>query len=178
MDDIQVAQEIANGNQIVFEKFFEEYKLKVMNLCYGMVHNKDEAEDLVQDVFIEIFSSAKNFQGKSKLSTWLYRIAVNKTINHLRKNKIKKFFLNIDDNENCLINEERIDLTIEEREKITHLHKVIDNLPSKQKTAIILFVYDELPQKEVAEVMGCSVSAIEVLIFRAKQSIKKRMVNN
>ncbi len=65
MDDLQIAQEISKGNQKVFEDFFNAHKLKVMNLCYGMVHNKDIAEDLVQDIFLEIYSSAKNFKGAS-----------------------------------------------------------------------------------------------------------------
>jgi RNA polymerase sigma-70 factor (ECF subfamily) len=174
MDDIQIAKEISLGNQKVFEDFFNQHKLKVMNLCYGMTHNRDSAEDLVQDIFLEIYSSAKYFQGKSKLSTWLYRIAVNKTINYLRKEKIKKFFVNVDDAKHSLQADTRADLSLEEKEKINILHKVIDNLPSKQKSAIILFVYDELPQKEIAEIMNCSLASIEVLIHRAKKSIKNK----
>jgi len=177
MDDIQIAQEIALGNQKVFEDFFNQHKLKVMNLCYGMVHNKDNAEDLVQDIFLEIYSSAKNFKGKSKLSTWLYRIAINKTINYLRKEKIKKFFVNIDDVEHILQTDDRADLSIEEKEKINNLHKVIDILPSKQKEAIILFIYNELPQKEIAEIMNSSLASIEVLIHRAKKTIKNKTDN-
>ena len=68
--------------------------------------------------------------------------------------------------------------TIEEREKIAELHKFIDKLPSKQKIALTLFVYDELPQKEIAEIMGVSVNSVEVLVFRAKQNIKKLIYNN
>ncbi|MFV0501697.1 MAG: RNA polymerase sigma factor [Bacteroidales bacterium] len=176
MDDFQLAQEISKGNHKAFEDFFEQYKLKVMNLCYGMLHNRDDAEDLVQDIFVELYTSSGKFKGNSKLSTWLYRIAVNKTINHIRKNKIKNLFLNIDDKSNVFVEEERVDLTIEEREKIAELHKFIDKLPSKQKIALTLFVYDELPQKEIAEIMGVSVNSVEVLVFRAKQSIKKLMI--
>lgn len=174
MDDIQIAKEIASGNQKVFEDFFNHHKLKVMNLCYGMTHNRDSAEDLVQDIFLEIFSSAKYFQGKSKLSTWLYRIAVNKTINYLRKEKIKKFFVNIDYAKHILQDDGRADLSLEEKEKIDNLHKIIDILPSKQKEAIILFIYNELPQKEIAEIMNCSLASVEVLIHRAKKTIKNK----
>lgn len=174
MNDIEIAKEIALGNQNVFEDFFNEHKLKVMNLCYGMTHNKDNAEDLVQDIFLEIYSSAKTFQGKSKLSTWLYRIAFNKTINYLRKEKIKNLFVSIDNSNQWLLSDDRADLSIEEKEKIDTLHKVIDKLPSKQKQAIILFVYDELPQKEIAEIMDCSLASVEVLIHRAKKLIKNK----
>ena len=117
MNDIEIAKEIALGNQNVFEDFFNEHKLKVMNLCYGMTHNKDNAEDLVQDIFLEIYSSAKTFQGKSKLSTWLYRIAFNKTINYLRKEKIKYLFVSIDNSNQWLLSDDRADLSLEEKEK-------------------------------------------------------------
>ena len=174
MNDIEIAKEIALGNQIVFEDFFNQHKLKVMNLCYGMTHNSDCAEDLVQDIFIEIYSSAKNFQGKSKLSTWLYRIAFNKTVNYLRKEKIKKLFVNFETSKHNLQSDNRSDFSLEEKEKIETLHKVIDKLPSKQKQAIILFVYNELPQKEIAEIMNCSLASVEVLIHRAKKLIKNK----
>lgn len=177
MDDLQIAKEISLGNQKVFEDFFNQHKLKVMNLCYGMVHNKEIAEDLLQDIFIEIFSSAKNFQGKSKLSTWLYRIAINKTINYLRKEKIKKFFVTVDEGKLSLQTDERADLSMEEKEKINYLHKIIDKLPSKQKQALILFIYDELPQKEIAEIMNSSVASVEVLVHRAKKAIKNKTKN-
>ncbi len=175
MTDYQLAQEIAKGNQEVFEKFYEENKLKVMNLCYGMLRNRDEAEDMVQEIFVEVYSSAGKFKGKSKLTTWLYRIAVNKTINQIRKNKVKNLFVNIEDKTNLFVDNDRTDLKIEEKEKIAELHKVIDKLPSKQKTALTLFIYNEMPQKEIAEIMNVSLNSVEVLVYRAKQNIKKRL---
>jgi RNA polymerase sigma-70 factor (ECF subfamily) len=177
MDDIQIAQEISKGNQKVFEDFFNLHKLKVMNLCYGMVHDKEVAEDLVQDIFVQIYTSAHKFQGKSKLSTWLYRIAVNKTINYLRKERFKRFFVSTDDNQHKLLADERADWSMEEKEKINLVRKVVDKLPSKQKQALILFVYDELPQKEIAEIMNCSLAAVEVLVHRAKKTIKSKTDN-
>ncbi|MDD2529824.1 MAG: RNA polymerase sigma factor [Bacteroidales bacterium] len=177
MDDIQIAQEISKGNQRVFEDFFNSHKLKVMNLCYGMVHDRDVAEDLVQDIFVEIYSSAHKFQGKSRLSTWLYRIAINKTINYLRKEKYRKFFVSVDDNKHSLQTDFRADLNLEEQEKVKHMHKIIDSLPSKQKQALVLFIYDELPQKEIAEIMNSSVASVEVLVHRAKQKIKEKTKN-
>ncbi len=175
MNDLLIAQEISKGNQKVFEEFFEAHKLKVMNLCYGMVHDREIAEDLVQDIFVEVYASAHKFQGKSKLSTWLYRIAVNKTINYLRKEKIKKFFVNVDERKHSLETDFRADWSMEEKEKFYHIDKIIDSLPSKQKQAFVLFVYDELPQKEIAEIMNVSLASVEVLVFRAKQKIKEKI---
>lgn len=177
MDDLLLAQEISKGNQKVFEDFFNAHKLKVMNLCYGMVHDREVAEDLVQDIFVEIFSSAHKFQGKSKLSTWLYRIAINKTINYLRKEKIRKFFVNADDAKHSIMSDDRADWNMEEKEKMNHLHKIIDKLPSKQKQALVLFIYDEIPQKDIAEIMNCSVASVEVLVHRAKKTIKNKTSN-
>ncbi|MDR0971312.1 MAG: RNA polymerase sigma factor [Bacteroidales bacterium] len=174
MTDIELAKKIEDKDPEAFRLFFEENKLKIANLCYGMVHNRDVAEDLVQDIFVEVYCSIKYFKGKSKLSTWLYRIALNKTISYLRKEKVRSFLTPLSNVKTGIASNERQDLSIEEEEKIDLLHKIIDTLSSKQKQAITLFIYDELPQKEIAEIMNCSVASVEVLIHRAKKTIKKK----
>jgi len=175
MDDRLLAQRIAQGDNLAFETFFNDNKLKVLNLCYGMVHNRDKAEDLCQDVFLEVWSSISSFQGKSKLSTWLYRIAINKAINYLRKEKIKRFFVPFESVDYYIQSSERVDLSMQEKEKIVQMSKIIDTLPSKQKQALIMFIYDQMPQKEIAEIMNVSLPSVEVLIHRAKKKIKQRM---
>lgn len=175
MDETELIIKITQGDSKAFEEFFDLYKLKIINLCYGMVHDTQKAEDLCQDVFLEVYSSIKSFQGKSKLSTWLYRIAVNKTINYLRKEKIKKFFVPIESIEYHLHSQDRADLSMQEKEKIEKISKIIDTLSSKQKQAFVMFYYDELPQKEIAEVMQVSLASVEVMIHRAKKTIKEKL---
>ncbi|MDR1005271.1 MAG: RNA polymerase sigma factor [Bacteroidales bacterium] len=171
MDDLIVAKKIAEGDKQVFETLYNEYNIRLLNLCYGMLHNKTEAEDLVQDVFIDIFNNAQYFKGKAKLSSWIYRIAINKTISHIRKKKIRNLFVPLEDQQ---ITNEISDYNEKEQQLIC-LQKAIDNLPVKQRTAIILFTYNKMPQKEIAELMQTSLAAIEVMIHRAKKILKQEL---
>ncbi|MDR0790198.1 MAG: RNA polymerase sigma factor [Bacteroidales bacterium] len=171
MEDLVVAKKIAQGDKQVFETFFNEYNLKLLNLCYGMLHNRAEAEDLVQEVFIEIFNNAKYFKGNAKLSTWVYRIAINKTISHIRKKKIRNIFIPL---ENIQVSDTDSDWN-EQELKLKYLKAAIDSLPAKQRTAMVLFTYDQMPQKDIAEVMNCSLAAVEVMIHRAKKILKQKL---
>ncbi|UCH14944.1 MAG: sigma-70 family RNA polymerase sigma factor, partial [Bacteroidales bacterium] len=84
MTDKEFVLEIRKGNQQAFRKFVEKHQLTVVKICNGFVHNPQDAEDIAQEVFIEVYQSVHKFRGEAKLSTWLYRIAVNKSLNHLR----------------------------------------------------------------------------------------------
>ncbi|MDR1724865.1 MAG: RNA polymerase sigma factor [Bacteroidales bacterium] len=176
MEDLLIAQKIADGDKEVFENFYNEYSLKLLNLCYGMLHNKTDAEDLVQEIFIEIYNNAQFFKGKSKLSTWVYRIAINKTISHIRKKKIRNIFVPIENEARIgQMEQDHESEQTQQEEKLKYLQSAIDTLPAKQKTAIVLFAYEQMPQKEIAEVMKCSLSAVEVMIHRAKKTLKQKL---
>ena len=85
MQDHELIEKIKTGNAIAFQELFNRYKKLVINICYRLTANKDEAEDLTQDVFIKIFKSAKNFKHHSKVSTWIYRISINLSLNQRQK---------------------------------------------------------------------------------------------
>jgi RNA polymerase sigma-70 factor (ECF subfamily) len=85
MSEEELICRIIQGDQSAFEELFNRYQLKILNLTYAMLHNREEAEDLTQEVFLEIYRSINKFKGNSHLSTWIYRIAVNKTINQTKK---------------------------------------------------------------------------------------------
>lgn len=173
MIEEQIVSSIAAGDQQAFEILFNEYHLKILNLSYAMLHDRDEAEDLTQEVFLEVYRSIGKFQYKSQLSTWIYRIAINKTINQIKKNKLRRFF-SMDNSEVLKASSfEHSDWTLKDKQYNDYLHKALDRLPTKQKQAFILFTYDQLPQKEIAEIMNCSLQSVEVLVFRARKSIQK-----
>ena len=92
MSEEQLISQILKGDTTAFEALFNEYQLKILNLCYAMLHNREEAEDLTQEVFLEIYRSLDKFQNKCKLSTWIYRIAYNHTINYIKSksNRLSK----------------------------------------------------------------------------------------
>jgi RNA polymerase sigma-70 factor (ECF subfamily) len=140
-----------------------------------MLHNRQEAEDMTQEVFLEVYRSIDKFQNKCKLSTWIYRIAINKSLNQVKRNKIRRFFSMDNDSVLKVDSFEQSDWGLKEKQYNNYLHQAIEKLPKKQKQAFILFSYDELPQKEIAEIMNCSLSSVEVLVFRARKTIKSYM---
>ncbi len=167
---------ILKGDQKAFKLLVDTYQLMVVNTCYAFVHDRDEAEDIAQDVFVQVFESLGRFRFESKLSTWLYRIAVNRSINHCKSPRGRAIKIDIDSwkqQEVAQSVEMPQQQILEEQEQIELLHKAIDKLPENQRTALILNKYEELSYKEIADVMGVSLSSVESLIFRAKNNLEK-----
>ena len=97
MDEALFIKGIQLGDRKAFQTLGETYQQMVVNTCLAIVHNKADAEDLAQDVFLEIFRTAENFRGDAKISTWLYRIASNRSLNLIRNNKSTRFFQPIEE---------------------------------------------------------------------------------
>jgi len=185
MTDRELVQGIVESDQAAFKELVEKHQLFVMRTCYALVHDREDAQDLAQEVFIEVLKSAAAFRGTAKLSSWIYRIAVNKSLNHLKKCKRKNTFslFSFQDSGGKMQGEQTIaqntytdsDAGMEEKELKQALHIAIDSLPVKQKIAFTLHNYEDLPYKEIAEVMNVSLSSVESLIHRAKLNLQKRL---
>ena len=177
-DDLIV--KLKSGDNVAFAFLVDEYRKKITTLCYGFVRNQEDAEDITQEVFLEIFRSINNFRSDSSLSTWIYRISVSRSLNHIKKNKFKQLITGIESlftpSKNYNSPEaDRPDMKIENKEKAKEFQKIIDALPENQRIAFVLNKYDDLSYNQTAEVMGMSISAIESLIHRAKTNIKKQL---
>ena len=176
---------IQSGNQKAVEQFINIYKARVYNTVLGMVHNAEDAEELAQDVFIKALETLDNFKGDAKLSTWLYRIAVNKSLDHIKKGQRKKRFaflvsINKNSDESPAPNLPHFihpGWQLENKELGMQLFKAINQLPSKQKTALTLNKIEGLNYEQTAEVMEVTVPSVESLIFRARQNLKKILAN-
>lgn len=175
MCDSAKIKAILEGDEDAFRQFVDDYKLMVVNICYGFIHDAAEAEDIAQDVFIQVYESLEKFRGDCKFSTWLYRIAVNRSINYRKSRlfRMKKVSLDICDCVDFLAEDGLPQQMIEKEELMELLHHAVNSLPERQKTALVLNKYDELSYKEVAEVMGISVSSVESLLFRAKSRLEQ-----
>ena len=152
------------------------FKDKVYNTAIGYVQNEPEAEEITQDVFVTIFKKAHTFKGKSKVSTWIYRIAVNKALNVLDK-RSRRPQLSGEVKSNHRVNFNHPGILLENKEKAEYLFRQIDKLAEKQKTAFVLTFVEGLPQKEVAEVMEITVKAVESLLQRAKVNLRKELIS-
>jgi RNA polymerase sigma-70 factor (ECF subfamily) len=183
MSENEILEKLQTGSETAFSELVENYKRQVINTCYGLVHNSEDAEDIAQDVFIEVFRSVQNFRGESKISTWLYRIAVNRSLNHIRDNKKRKWFQSFED----LVKEKNVHLQhqvsespvveLENLQRANILHEAIGSLPENQKTAFTLNKYEDLSYREIAEIMDVSVASVESLIHRAKTGLQKKLYN-
>lgn len=175
---------LKKGDQNTFRKFVDDYQVPLLKLCNGFLHNREEAKDIVQEVFIEVFQSIGTFRGNSLISTWLYRIAINKSLNQIRKNKNRKLMTSLDTvlsgRKKSGINEirdqsENSDKNIEQDELAEAIRIAVDSLPKNQRIAFVMNKYQDMSYKEIAEVLDVSLIAVESLIHRAKLNLQKRL---
>ena len=185
MEEPEVVERILNGEQELFAEVVRAHQVLVFRTCMGFTRSSEDAEDLTQEVFISAYQQLRHFKGDSKLSTWLYRIAVNASLNYVRSSKKRSIFQYIeglfvrDKAETMTVvlptsdNPERQLIAIQEKEAI---EQAIDLLPENQRVAFTLSKYDELPQAEIAAVMGISEGAVEQLLQRAKSNLRKKLI--
>ena len=176
-------ENLKKGDIKSFRILVDEHQRKVLNTCYRFLNNKEDAEDLTQEVFLEVYKSISSFREESKISTWIYRIAVTKSLDFIRKKKRKKRYavlkrifsddavtVEIPDNTN--LNPGR---RTEEQDRIRILNEALESLPQNQRAAFTLSKYDELSYKEIADILNTTISSVESLIHRAKNNLKKKL---
>lgn len=180
MTEQDLIQQLQKGDELAFKQVVESCQDMVYNTALSIVHDTSDAEDVAQEVFIQVYRSIDQFKGDSRLSTWIYRITVTKSLDLIRSRKRKKRFAFITslfgpDNEvlHDPVNFHHPGVVLDQKEQASMLFRLIDQLPENQKTAFILLKTEELSYQEIAQVMNLSVSAVESLLFRARQNLRK-----
>ncbi len=183
-EDIDLMLRLKAGDQAAFRTLVERHKLTVLNLCLRFTGNRDDAEDLSQDVFIRVYQAAPRYEIKAAFTTWLYRITVNVCLNHQRRKKILNFFsLNqrhtaaatADHHWPELVQPQRPDTDLEQKELQQLVQSAIESLPENQKAVLILHRYQNLSYQEIATVLQTTVSAVESRLHRARVNLKKQL---
>ena len=171
---------LKEGNETAFRDLVEQHQVRVYNTCLGLIRNEAEADDISQEVFIEIYRSIGTFRGESKLSTWIYRIAVTKSLEYIRAKKRKKRFAILkslvyteDDSVMDIPDFAHPGVLAENRERAAILFQAIDHLPENQKVAFTLNKIEGLRYEEIAAIMGKSVSSVESLLHRARLKLQE-----
>ena len=175
MDDFELIHRILAGNQSDFSILIHKYETNVFRTAIGFLHNKEDAEEITQDVFVKVYQSLSSYNGKAAFSTWLYRITVNSSLNYLRKKKRKGFWVSLSELVQLPSKDKQPETIITERSEQTIIQQAMDSLPDKQRQAFVLSKYEELPQRQVAEIMQISEGAVEQLIQRAKNNLKNKL---
>ena len=183
-EDAALMLKFQQGDDSAFERLLERYHKQIINFIYRYIGDKTEAEDLAQNVFLNVYRSAKTYIPKSKFSTWIYVIARNMALNELRRrrNRRESPLEETVSGEDGDLPRQIADTSkpsasgeLERQELINAVKRAIDSLPDNQKTAVILRRYDNFPYEEIAKVIGCSVSAIKSLLSRAKIALKEKL---
>jgi len=180
-EEIEIISGILNNDKEAFKRFIEQHQKFVINVCYKFVNNADDANDIAQEVFIEVFRTINKFRSESKISTWLYRISVNRSINFLRDNKKYRETERYSVDPGVISNfssgsDNTADAGYINKERKLILDKAIDSLPEKQKTVFILNKKEALSSKNISEILGLSVKSVESLIARAKTNLQKILI--
>lgn len=177
-----MVEQLKKGDEAAFRMLVETWQNLVYNTALGIVQNAEDAEDIAQEVFVQAFQSIGSFKGESKLSTWLYRIAVTKSLDLERRKKRKKRFAFVrsifgEQNE-VLVNPPDFHhpgISLDNKEDAAVLFRAISALPENQRVAFTLNKVEGLSYQEVSEVMKTTVSSVESLMHRAKNNLRKML---
>jgi len=183
MQESELIHRLKNRDDTAFRFLIEKYQTTVLNCCYKFIKNKEMAEEATQDVFIEVYRSIDRFRSDSNLSTWLFRIAISKSLDYVKSMKRKKRFAFLKSimpgsaaDEQFLISDALNPLQqLENEDRLKVLYWAIDSLPANQKVAFTLSKVEELSNTEIAEILHTSVSSVESLLFRAKANLRKKL---
>jgi RNA polymerase sigma-70 factor (ECF subfamily) len=174
--------QLQQGDEAAFKKLVDEYQVMVYNTALGIVQNADDADDITQEVFIQVFRSVSSFKGDSKFSTWLYRITIGKGLDHEKKKKRQKRFGFV---QSLFGSHEEVDkqqaefdhpgVQMEKKERANQLFKALRQIPDNQRIAFTLHKLEGQSYQEVAEIMNTTLYAVESLMGRAKVNLKKEL---
>jgi RNA polymerase sigma factor (sigma-70 family) len=177
--ETELIQALKAGREDAFKELFRQFSDKVYNTAFSILQHQQEAEDITQEVFVEVFKSIKQFREDSSLTTWMYKITVSKCYDQLKKQKSKKrfaFLTSLFNEDNAIVHDkphfEHPGILIEQKEHSKVLFYALEKLPQKQKTVFVLIKIEGLTYQEAAASMNISISATETLLFRANKNLK------
>lgn len=184
MNEQELVEQLKKGSESAFQQLLEMYQQKVFGTCLSFVPNREDAEDIAQEVFLEVYKSIQKFKGNSKVSTWIYKISTNKCLEFIRKKNTKKRFAFL---QSIAGNEIPLDKTnfytefnhpgvlLENKEKIAIIYKAINTLPENQRIIFTFAKLDGKSYQEIVDITGKSLSSVESILFRAKKNLKEKL---
>ncbi|WP_055448428.1 RNA polymerase sigma factor [Lacinutrix mariniflava] len=186
MTDTEFIKQLINKSQLAYSTLLDDFQQKVFATCISFVPNTEDAEDIAQEVFVEVFNSIHKFKGDSKLSTWIYRITTNKCLEFIRKKNTKKRFAFLQsitgnaipmDKTSYFTDMNHPGIILENKEDSEALFYAINQLPKAQRIVFTLHKIDGKSYKEICEITNKSLSSVESLMFRSKKSLQKLLEN-
>jgi len=180
--DAELVAKLQGGSEAAFRTLVERYQARVYHTVFSLLRNSEEAEDVAQEVFVEVHQTIGRFRGEAALSTWLYRLATSRALKNLRRARAKKrfaYFTSLLGFDNGVLHEPPDHAhplaLLEGQQQLQLLLAHIARLPSQQQVAFTLRHEQELNYEEIAAVLDTTVPAVESLLFRARQTLRKHV---
>jgi RNA polymerase sigma-70 factor (ECF subfamily) len=175
LSDEELVKDFLNGSESAFNRLANRYIEKIYWHARRMLGNHDDADEIVQQVLIVMHKKLQKFRFQSSLSTWIYKITSTRSLNLIKKNKIKRLLpMNSEEAINKTTNADILN-EIEEKEKIDGLYKLLEKIPVKQREVFMLRNFNELSYKEISEITGKSIGALKSNYFHALKKLKEMM---
>ncbi len=181
MIEQELIQQLKQGQEPAFRWLVENYRNRVFGSVFNILQDRDEAEDTLQETFIQVYESIGKFKEESSLNTWIYRIAVRKALEKIRRRKTRQRLHSLlpwwmpDEKNSADATFQHPGIVAENREKAGILFKAIQALPEKQRLAFTLIKVDGMNYEDACAIMEQSVKAVESLVSRAKANLQKQL---
>jgi RNA polymerase sigma-70 factor (ECF subfamily) len=184
LTDADVMLRVKTGDEPAFEYLVQKYRRAMVSFMYRMTHNSAAAEDLAQEVFLRVYRSRTGYEASAKFTTWLYRIATNLAVNHARDTRHERPENQVsldepDEETGTTMDVADNSLTVEQailrRERMEAIRAKVQNLPERQRMAVIMHKYQQMDYKQIAEVLKLSESATKSLLFRAYETLREQL---
>ena len=184
MNQPDLIEQLQLGDEAAFKKLVDDWQDMVYNTALSIVQNDDDADDITQEVFIQVYKSVNSFKGESKFSTWLYRITLSKALDAAKKKRRKKRFgfmqglFGADEAEQVhAVEFNHPGVQLEKKERAGELFNALKQIPDKQRIAFTLHKLEGQSYQAVAEIMNTTLFAVESLMSRAKKNLKTTLKN-
>ena len=184
LTDAEVMLRVKTGDQAAFDYLVQKYRRAMISFMYRMAHNSAAAEDLAQEVFLRVYRSRETYTASAKFTTWLYRIATNLAANYARDTRHEKpestVSLDQPDEETGLTMDVpdstlNVEQNILRRERLAAIRKQVQELPDRQRMAVVMHKYQAMDYRQIAEVLHLSESATKSLLFRAYETLREKL---
>ncbi len=179
--DAQLMLRVREGDETSFVLLLERHRNPTIHFLYRMVQNQATAEELAQEVFLRVYRNRGNYEPKAKFTTWLYRIATHLALNHLRDRRRDKLHDSVDETpegflpRQLMAQESTVEEAMVRESRLLEVRRAVEELPEKQKAAVLMHKYEEMDYAQIAGVLLCSESAVKSLLFRAYESLRFRL---
>ena len=179
--DARLMLSVKEGDEASFALLLARYRTPVMNFIYRMVQNQPVAEELAQEVFLRVYRARSGYAPSAKFTTWLFRIATHLALNSIRDNRGDWMTESLYQEQTpaAAITDRRasVEQELVEEARLVEVRRAVQALPAKQRAAVLMHKYQEMEYAQIAQVLGCSESAVKSLLFRAYEALREKLAH-